>query len=99
MSKLSREEKFLDFSDYGRFIAIIIVSYLKNTKFTPVDLTLFFGVSGLLAIFCILQEWFVLAGFFLILKSILDAADGELSRVKKTPSYAGRYLDSIFGWI
>jgi phosphatidylglycerophosphate synthase len=34
--------------------------------------------------------------FFLILKSIIDAADGELARIKKTPSYTGRYLDSVF---
>ncbi|MDP2161700.1 MAG: CDP-alcohol phosphatidyltransferase, partial [Flavobacterium sp.] len=27
---------------------------------------------------------------------IIDAADGELARLKKTPSYSGRYLDSIF---
>ena len=36
------------------------------------------------------------ASVFVILKSIIDAADGELSRVKNTPSYTGRYLDSIF---
>ena len=29
------------------------------------------------------------------MKSILDAADGELSRLKKQPSYVGRYYDSI----
>jgi len=34
--------------------------------------------------------------FFLTLKSTLDAADGELSRVKNTPSYTGRYLDSVW---
>ena len=38
----------------------------------------------------------MMAGFCLILKSIIDALDGELSRVKNTPSYTGRYLDSIF---
>ena len=32
---------------------------------------------------------------FLILKSILDAADGELARIKETPSYTGRFLDSV----
>jgi hypothetical protein len=32
---------------------------------------------------------------FLIFKSILDAADGELARVKQKPSYIGRYLDSV----
>lgn len=99
MSKLSKEEKFLDFSDYGRSIAKIIVYQFKDTQFTPVDLTLLFGVSGLISIYCIVQGWYLAAGFFLILKSILDAADGELSRVKNTPSYTGRYLDSIFDWI
>ena len=32
---------------------------------------------------------------FLILKSILDAADGELGRMNQKPSYIGRYLDSV----
>ena len=36
------------------------------------------------------------ASFFIILKSGIDAADGELARLKKTPSYFGRYLDSVF---
>jgi phosphatidylglycerophosphate synthase len=50
----------------------------------------------LIAVYCILKNYYVAAGFFLILKSIIDAIDGELSRVKQTPSYIGRYLDSIF---
>ena len=37
----------------------------------------------------------LLFGKPLILKSILDAADGELARVKQRPSYTGRYLDSV----
>ncbi len=63
---------------------------------TPIHVTLLFGISGILAIYCILEVHYLWAAFFLILKSILDAADGELSRVKNTPSYTGRYLDSIF---
>ena len=31
-----------------------------------------------------------------MLKSGIDAADGELARMKNTPSYSGRYLDSVF---
>ena len=96
MSKLATQDKFFDLSDYGRFIAIIIANQLKSTRFTPIHVTLLFGVSGLIAIFCILKGYFLFAGFFLILKSILDAADGELARVKNSPSYTGRYLDSIF---
>ena len=37
-----------------------------------------------------------LAGFFIVLKSAIDAADGELARLKNSPSYVGRYLDSVF---
>jgi hypothetical protein len=42
-----------------------------------------------------LFEYYWAAAFFLIFKSILDAADGELARVKKTPSHTGRYFDSV----
>lgn len=96
MSKLTIENKFIDVSDYGRPIAKIIAEQLKDTKFTAIHLTLLFGLSGLLAIYCMTAEYYWAAGFFLILKSILDAADGQLARVKNQPSFTGRYLDSIF---
>ena len=96
MSKLAAQDKFLDLSDYGRPFAKIFANSLKNTRFTPIHVTLLFGVVGIIASFCILKNHYYWAGFFLILKSIIDAADGELSRVKNTPSYSGRYLDSIF---
>ena len=95
MSKLPKEHQFLDLSDYGRPIARKIANLLKNSKFTPVDVTIAFVVSGLIGVFCILEEYYWAAAFFLIFKSILDAADGELARVKKTPSYTGRFLDSV----
>ncbi|RAJ12014.1 CDP-alcohol phosphatidyltransferase family protein [Olleya aquimaris] len=95
MSKLPQEHKFIDLSDYGRPLAKLIANNLKNTNFTPVHVTLAFIVSGLIAVWCIITEQFWAAAFFLILKSILDAADGELARVKNTPSYTGRYLDSV----
>jgi hypothetical protein len=95
MSKLPAKYQFLDLSDYGRPIARLIANSLKNTKFTPVDVTIAFTISGLIGIYCIAKEYYVSAAFFLIFKSILDAADGELARVKKTPSYTGRYLDSV----
>jgi hypothetical protein len=99
MSKLAAQNRFLDLSDYGRPFARIFVALLKNTSVTPIQVTLLFGISGLAAIYCILENHYYLAGFFIILKSIIDAADGELARVKKTPSYTGRYLDSIFDLI
>jgi phosphatidylglycerophosphate synthase len=95
MSKLPKKHQFIDLSDYGRPIAKIIANSLKPTKFTPVDVTITFVISGLIAVYCIVESYYWAAAFFLILKSILDAADGELARVKKTPSYTGRFLDSI----
>ena len=96
MSKLAAEDKFLDLSDYGRPFGRFLANLLKNTRFTPIHVTLLFGVSGVIGIYCILNNHYFWAGFFILLKSIIDAADGELARLKNTPSYTGRYLDSIF---
>lgn len=95
MSKLPKEHQFSDLSDYGRPIAISIAKSLKNTSVTPIQITFAFIVSGLVAIACILHHMPWAALFFLVMKSILDAADGELARVKNAPSYTGRYLDSV----
>ena len=96
MSKLAAKDRFLDLSDYGRSFGRLLATSLKNSRFTPIHVTLLFGISGLVAVYCILNHYFAWAGFFIVLKSGIDAADGELARLKKTPSYSGRYLDSIF---
>ena len=96
MSKLASPDKFIDLSDYGRVPATIFARQLKDTRLTPIHITLLFGIVGLIAIYCILKGHYWAASIFIILKSIIDAADGELSRVKNMPSYTGRYLDSIF---
>ena len=95
MAKLPKKYQFLDLSDYGRPAGHWIASQLKYTRFTPIHVTTRFIVAGLIAIGLILYEHYITAAFFIILKSILDAADGELSRLKNTPSYTGRYYDSI----
>lgn len=96
MSKLAVKDRFLDLSDYGRSPAVWIATQLKNTSFTPIHVTCLFGVCGLIAAYCIYEQQYFFSSIFLVLKSILDAADGELSRIKNTPSHSGRYLDSIF---
>jgi hypothetical protein len=96
MSKLAAQDKFLDLSDYGRSFGKFFALQLKDSRFTPIHVTLLFGLSGLIAIYCILENHYLLAGFFILLKSGIDAADGELARLKNTPSYSGRYLDSVF---
>lgn len=95
MSKLPKQNQFLDLSDYGRPVARLIAKSLKNTPLTPIHVTVAFVISGLIAIACMLNHYYWATAFFLVLKSILDAADGELARLKNTPSYTGRYLDSV----
>ncbi len=95
MSKLPRSHKFLDFSDYGRKPGTFIAKILQQTPLTPIHVTTLFVISGLIAIVCILNNQMYFAASFVILKSILDAADGTLARLKKTSSYTGRYYDSI----
>lgn len=96
MSKLAVQDKFIDVSDYGRPAAKAMVSLLKDSRVTAIHLTLLFGLCGLAAVAAILYGYYISAGLLLILKSILDAADGEMARMKKNPSYTGRYLDSVF---
>lgn len=93
--KLPKKYAFFDLSDYGRIPARIIAESLKSTNITPIHITIWFVISGLIAIYCMIIGNYICAALFLILKSILDAADGELARVKQKPSYTGRYLDSI----
>jgi hypothetical protein len=96
MSKLNANDKFLDLSDYGRSFGRFFALQLKETRFTAIHVTLLFGISGLIAVYCILNQHYFAAAFFIILKSGIDAADGELARLKNSPSYVGRYLDSVF---
>lgn len=95
MSKLPKKHRFIDVSDYGRPISRVIALSIKDTSLTPIHVTIGFIISGCIAIACILSNYYWAAAFFLIFKSILDGADGELARLKNTPSYTGRYFDSV----
>lgn len=99
MSKLKAADRFYDFSDYGRPIARQIASFFQSSSVTAVHISCAFLLAGLLAIYFILDDHYLLAGLFLIIKSILDAADGELARLQNRPSYVGRFLDSIFDFL
>ena len=95
MSKLPKKHRFIDVSDYGRPVSRFIANSIKSTRLTPIHVTIGFIISGTIGIICILLQSYWLAAFFLILKSVLDGADGELARIKNTPSYTGRYFDSV----
>ncbi|MFL2598114.1 MAG: CDP-alcohol phosphatidyltransferase family protein [Flavobacteriaceae bacterium] len=95
MAKLPKKHQFLDLSDYGRSPGHWIARKIQYTDLTPIHVTTMFIITGFIAIGFLLNGYFITSAFFIILKSILDATDGELSRLNKRPSYVGRYYDSI----
>jgi hypothetical protein len=96
MKKLGAQYRFIDLSDYARPLSDRIARSLQNTRITAIHLTLLFGVAGLMALYAILEGHFKTALLLLLIKSVIDGADGALARLKNQPSYTGRYLDSVF---
>lgn len=95
MDKVPPQAAFLDLSDYARPAALWLVRALLSTPIMPMHLTLAFtGVGLAAAVLFALDRWLLLAGALLLLKSLLDAADGSLARARRTPSRVGRFLDS-----
>ena len=99
MPKLRAPDRFYDFSDYGRPVARCIAVVCRDTPIHAVHMTWAFLTCGLVAIACLMTDRIWLAAGLLVLKSILDAADGELARIQQRPSYVGRYLDSVFDFL
>lgn len=99
MSKLSNEDKFIDFSDYARPIATFLAHQLVRIKVNAIQVTIIFFFVGLTSAYCIYINNLVWAAVFLMIKNILDAVDGEIARITKHPSIIGRYLDSVFDFI
>jgi hypothetical protein len=99
---LTRDEGFLDFSDYARPLALKVVQLFLKTPISSIQVTFLFLVAGLLAALCLSVGSYamaLLAICLIQLKNLLDAVDGSLARAKGTQSYVGRYLDSIFDFI
>ena len=99
MPKLSNEDKFIDFSDYGRPIATFLAYYLSKIKINAIQVTIVFFLAGLVGVYCIYTQQFIWGAIFLMIKNILDAVDGEVARITNHPSIIGRYLDSVFDFI
>lgn len=93
--KLPIEHAFYDFSDYGRGIARFLVKYVfYPLNMGAISITWLFFLIGCIAIYGVYSGQSLLVLFLLPVKSIIDAADGEMARYRNKPSYVGRYLDS-----
>ncbi len=95
MSKLPSEYQFLDLSDYGRPFGKVIAKQLQFSRFHAVHVTLLFVITAVISLVFLWKDFPKIAALLLVLKSIIDAADGELARLQNRPSYIGRYLDSV----
>jgi len=96
MSKLPSGKRFIDFSDYARPAATYIAKKSLNTKIGAITFTWLFTICGFIAAWLIyINKFLVVAAILLLLKSLFDAADGEIARLRSKPSYVGRYLDSV----
>ncbi len=100
MDKVPPQAAFLDLSDYARPAALWLVRTLLPTPITSIHLTLAFtGVGLAAAALFALDRWLPLAGALLLIKSMLDAADGSLARARQKPSRVGRFLDSVCDFV
>lgn len=100
MDKVPPQAAFLDLSDYARPAALWLVRTLLPTPITSIHLTLAFtGVGFAAAALFASNRWFPLAGALLLIKSMLDAADGSLARARQKPSRVGRFLDSVCDFV
>jgi phosphatidylglycerophosphate synthase len=100
MTKLPKNKKFIDFSDYARPFALALVKLLMPTKIGAYSITFAFLIVGLIASYLIfIDKYLILAAILILVKSMLDAADGEIARQRNEPSMVGRYLDSIFDFV
>lgn len=100
MTKLPEDKKFLDLSDYARPFALALVKVLMPTRIGAYTITTSFLLVGFAASYLIyLNENLVLPAVLILVKSMLDAADGEIARRRNEPSMVGRYLDSVFDFI
>ncbi len=99
-SKLPEGKQFLDVSDYARPFALALVKILMPTKIGAYTLTTLFLITGITASLLIYYNFILpLASVLILLKSMLDAADGEIARQRNQPSIVGRYYDSVSDFI
>ncbi|MGD2215700.1 MAG: CDP-alcohol phosphatidyltransferase family protein, partial [Gemmatimonadales bacterium] len=96
--KVPKSARFVDLSDYARPLAVWIAERLRDTKVVAADVTVVWGVIGIVAAFCYAvggYQYALLGAALIQVKNILDAADGSLARLQVRPSRVGRFLDSI----
>jgi len=90
------------FTKICRFFSFYVtLIFLKFNISSNVTTYLNFFLGFLMLIFLIQSTFlfYTLAIIILFLVYVLDCVDGNISRIKKTSSFYGRFIDSLFGII
>ena len=94
-------EEFFDLFFY-RPLAFILVKIIYPTNITPNQLTITAIFVGLIA-GCVYATGWPLSGLYgailFMLFNIIDCSDGQLARLKKNGTHAGRIIDGISDYI
>jgi len=82
-----------------RPLAYLLALVLYPTPVSPNVVTMFSIVCGVLAGVCLVDRsiahHMVFGGLFIFLSAVVDCADGQLARMRKTSSNFGRMLDGM----
>ena len=95
--KLIEVEELFDLIFY-RPLAFIFVKIIYSTNLTPNQITtlaLIIGMIGGIVISFNTYSYLVIAAILLIIYDVLDCSDGQLARLKKNGTPAGRILDGV----
>ncbi|NWF89909.1 MAG: CDP-alcohol phosphatidyltransferase family protein [Ignavibacteriaceae bacterium] len=100
LKKIEVEEVF-DLYFY-RPIAFLLVKVIYHTSITPNQLTVLsmvFGIIGALFYSYGTKHSYILGAIFILMYNIVDCSDGQLARLKKNGTPAGRILDGISDYV
>src|SRR3954464_2680836 len=92
--KMVEVEEYFDLFFY-RPLAFVLVKTVYRTSITPNQLTIvaiFIGITCAI-IYAQGTAYFALGALFFALYNIVDCSDGQLARIKKNGTHAGRIVD------
>jgi phosphatidylglycerophosphate synthase len=99
--KMTEVEDYFDLF-FFRPLAFILVKAVYKTNITPNQLTYTALVFGIISGYFYAQglpHGFILGAIFFLLYNVFDCSDGQLARLKKNGTHAGRIIDGIADYI
>jgi phosphatidylglycerophosphate synthase len=99
--KMTEIEEFIDLFFY-RPLAFILVKIIYPTNITPNQLTItaiFVGITSGFVYATGLPNSCIYGAILFMLYNIIDCSDGQLARLKKNGSHAGRIIDGIADYL